>query len=110
VGIANDLVVEVLVEFASGEAADIAVEKVKSFFFSCILVVFFSRKPNAILSKVEMETCAKMFPCQLSRKSFKFRDMENIFPFILLILPTLSPKNHNLFVNLKKERKRVGKE
>jgi hypothetical protein len=33
VGIANDLVVEVLVEFASGEAADIAVEKVlKSFF------------------------------------------------------------------------------
>jgi hypothetical protein len=32
VGIANDLIVEVLVEFASGEAADIAVEKVKIFF------------------------------------------------------------------------------
>jgi hypothetical protein len=37
VGIANDLIVEVLVEFASGEAADIAVEKVISFFIYLVV-------------------------------------------------------------------------
>jgi hypothetical protein len=40
VGIANDLIVEVLVEFASGEAADIAVEKVSSFIYLDGLLVY----------------------------------------------------------------------